>query len=70
MSNLNIDPEEWMKELFEYEYCCECGGDTRHHTAVPFMSNWLARCDFPPDENGNWHPIIKTFREKKEIKPL
>lgn len=44
MSNLIQDPTEWLTELFEYEYCDECGGDTEDHDAVPFMGNWFARC--------------------------
>lgn len=44
MSNLDMDPDEWLKELFEWEYCDECRGDERHHDAIPFMGNWFARC--------------------------
>ena len=52
--NLNEDPQEWMQRLFEFEYCAECGRDHRHHTAVPVMGNWFARCDLPPviDKGG------------------
>jgi hypothetical protein len=45
MSNLHISPEIWLKEMFEYEYCAECAGDAEHHTAVPFVGNWFARCE-------------------------
>lgn len=53
----------WLVELFEYEYCAECGGDAEHHTAVPLFGNWFARCDYPPDDDGNYHPVIASFRE-------
>jgi hypothetical protein len=48
MSNLRIPPQQWLAEQFEFEWCAECGRDHRHHTAVPFMWNWFARCDLPP----------------------
>jgi hypothetical protein len=35
---------EWMRELFEYENCEECGKDQRNHVAVPFLGNWFAAC--------------------------
>ena len=44
MSNLNIPPDVWLKEQFEYEYCAECGGDAEDHDAVPLLGNWFARC--------------------------
>ena len=44
MGNLDMDPQEWLEELFEYEYCDECGGDAPDHDAVGFVGNWFARC--------------------------
>jgi hypothetical protein len=44
MSNLAIDPDVWLEELFEYEYCGECHGDAPHHDAIGFLDNWFARC--------------------------
>ena len=66
MSNLNIPADEWLAELFECEYCAECGGTHRHHTAVPFFGNWFARCDFPPaeDDDATPHPVIQDYRIK------
>ena len=63
MNILDISMEEWLKELFEHEYCAECGGDAEHHTAIPFLGNWFARCDFPFTENDEMHPIVKKHRE-------
>lgn len=40
--------EAWLIEQFEFEWCAECGRDHRHHTAVPFLGNWFARCDREP----------------------
>jgi len=57
--------DEWLTRLFEDEYCGECGGDAPHHTAIPFMGNWFARCDYPSDVDGNQHPIIAAFREER-----
>jgi hypothetical protein len=64
VSNLSIPADQWLKEQFILHYCDECGGDTQHHTAVPVMGNWFARCDYPPDENGNRDPVIETFRKE------
>lgn len=47
MSNLDQAPADWLADLFEHEYCTECGGDASEHTAVPFMGSWFARCDYP-----------------------
>lgn len=54
----------WLAELFEYEYCAECGGDAQHHTAVPLpiAGEPFARCDYPTDAEGNYHPTIAAFR--------
>lgn len=61
--NLHIDQQQWLKELFEYEYCSECGGDAEHHTAIVFFGNWFARCNYSPDKGGHFHPVIKEFRK-------
>lgn len=45
--NLAIPADEWLRDQFEHEWCAECGRDHRHHTAVPLMGNWFARCDRP-----------------------
>lgn len=66
--NLDIPAEVWLKELFEFEYCSECGGDAEHHTAIPLMGNWFARCDYPPEKDGTFHPVIKRFRKVGVIK--
>jgi len=64
MSNLSTPPRWWLRELFLFENCAECGGDERHHTAVPVFGNWLARCDYPPHDSGQHpepifpHPVV------------
>lgn len=62
MSNLTIPPHEWLAELFETEYCAECGGDACHHTAIPFLGNWFARCDHAPSDDGTPAPVIQEYR--------
>ena len=62
--NLHIPPDEWLGALFEYEFCAECGGDAKHHTAVPFMGNWFAHCDYPrldTLDTAPLHPVIDRF---------
>ena len=46
-------PEEWLEQLFEYEYCAECGGDAEDHEVclVPGIGNYFARCK-PPGEGA------------------
>lgn len=62
MGNLSEPADRWLNRLFEDEFCAECGGDAKHHTAVPFMGNWFARCDFPPSKTGAKHPVIRKYR--------
>ena len=54
--------EVFLDEYFQYSYCCECGGDTVHHTAILINGNWFARCDFLPPANCVRHPVIDEFR--------
>ena len=45
-------PEEWLEQLFEFEYCAECGGDAADHEVclVPGIGNYFARCRWAVDE--------------------
>ena len=36
--------EEWAKQLFEFEYCADCGGDWYDHKPNILLDNWFARC--------------------------
>lgn len=40
-----LTPEEFLEQMFEFEYCSECGRDAPDHTAVigP-MGQWFAYC--------------------------
>ena len=40
-------PEEWLEDLFEFEYCAECGGDAEDHEVciVPGMGTYFAHCN-------------------------
>lgn len=42
-------PEEWLADLFEFEFCPECGGDAEDHEVclVPGIGNFFARCRRP-----------------------
>ena len=39
-------PEAWLEQLFEFEFCAECGGDAEDHVVclVPGIGNYFARC--------------------------
>jgi len=39
-------PEQWLADLFEFEFCPECGGDVEDHEVrlVPGMGTYFARC--------------------------
>ena len=38
--------DEWLEDLFEFEFCAECGGDAEDHEVciVPGMGTFFARC--------------------------
>ncbi len=57
--------DTFLGQLFECEYCHECGGDTQHHQVTFSLFNLpFAMCLFPPDEDtGNFHPTIAAFRK-------
>ena len=57
-----LSAKQWLRQQFEREFCEECSGDACHHTAVPFMGNWFARCDFPCDDDGTMHPAVAKYR--------
>lgn len=57
MANLKIPAKIWLKEMFEHEYCAECGRDHRHHTAVPVLGNWFAYCDRFPVIDCKGEPV-------------
>lgn len=58
------NPDTFLRELFEFDFCEFCGGDHQHHVALPFLGNWFARCCFPPNEDGSYHDTIKQFRSE------
>ena len=41
---------QWAKELFEFEFCAECGGDVRDHTYALFLRHRFARCKAVPSK--------------------
>ncbi|KKL71254.1 hypothetical protein LCGC14_2096700 [marine sediment metagenome] len=52
--------QQFLVDLFEFEYCEECGGDVEAHTAVPFLGNFFARC------NENGPHLIEDFQALQE----
>ena len=66
--NLSEDPQKWLKRQFEFEWCSVCGRDHLHHTAVPLMGNWFARCDLAPqyDRYDNVVMDPEGYTEKEE----
>ena len=48
-------PQQWLADLFEFEYCPECGGDSQNHEVclVPGMGTFFARC-LRPGEGDGW----------------
>lgn len=53
MKRKNQKLPAWLLELFEYEYCHECGGDAEDHIPCegPFGMPF-AMCKFSPLEQG------------------
>ena len=45
---MNEPPNEWLRRLFEYEYCPECGGDAEDHEVWIVLGNYFARCKIDP----------------------
>lgn len=57
-------PDEWLKELFEYEVCAECGWDADHHIVILSpVGNFFAMCldPFPDSETD---PDVKAELEQ------
>jgi hypothetical protein len=45
---MNEPPHEWLRRLFEFEYCPECGGDAEDHEVCLVLGNYFARCKHDP----------------------
>lgn len=45
-----LTAEQWAEQLFEFEYCSECGGDVEDHDYILLdlgaygSGYWFARC--------------------------
>ncbi len=39
-----IAASTWLRDMFEFENCCECGGDEKDHSAILLLGNWFALC--------------------------
>lgn len=40
--------DEWLRRLFEFEYCPECGGDAENHEVSLVLGNYFAWCKSSP----------------------
>jgi hypothetical protein len=51
-------PAEWLEDLFEFEFCAECGGDAEDHEVciVPGMGTFFARCLRPCESENDDDP--------------
>ena len=45
---MNEPPDEWLRRLFEFEYCPECGGDAEDHVVTLVLGNYFAWCKRSP----------------------
>ena len=41
---------QWATELFEFEYCAECGKGIRSHEPRIFVGHWFAKCKYLSDD--------------------
>lgn len=46
--------QEFAEELFEFEYCSECGGDVEDHERRIVLGNWFAYCTNKVLDDGTW----------------
>ena len=63
-------PDEWLRRLFEFEYCPECGGDAEDHELciVPGMGTYFARCKRSPfaDTTGSVRTLPSPIEQDEE----
>ena len=62
--------QDFLEQMFHYQYCDECGGDAEHHqVSYAIFEKPFAFCTFPPsEETGERHPTILAFRKVEEEK--
>ncbi len=65
---MNERPHEWLRRLFEYEYCAECGGDAEDHDVciVPGIGNYFARCKRTPFANTTGGGVTITLPDGRK----
>jgi len=68
--------KQFLEDMFECEYCDECGGDIQDHDPIPlnlgyysgYKINWFARCKTPTvDDHVELVPWYQDFRSKRWI---
>jgi len=46
-------PQEWLKEMFEFEDCDECGKGAEDHEVITVLGNYFAYCTSIGKEESN-----------------
>ena len=66
--SMNEPPDEWLRRLFEFEFCPECGGDAEDHDVILVLGNYFARCKRSPfaDTTGSVRPIPSPIEQGDE----
>lgn len=60
----------WLRKQFEFEYCCECGGDEEDHVASLVLGNPFAWCKHPVSDEDvdDIDTILKARMNRKDKK--
>lgn len=62
---------EWATDLFEFEYCAECGGDVDAHVPLVIMGHWFAQCTAVPcSECGRMDLPLHVTGRCPECEPM
>jgi hypothetical protein len=66
--SMNEPPHEWLRQLFEFEYCPECGGDAEDHDVILVLGNYFARCSRSPfaDITGSVRTVPSPIEQDDE----
>lgn len=46
--------DKHLQQIFEYEVCCECGGDETDHNLVFLLGNPFAVCTRTKEQIEQW----------------
>jgi hypothetical protein len=71
--SMNEPPNEWLRRLFEYEFCPECGGDAEDHEVciVLGIGTYFARCKLSPFADTTGEGVNKILTDRaSQLSPL